>query len=126
MSDKLLSVRVPESLLDRIEEVRGDEKRSEWVRRVLEDAANPKARNEPRIKPKPVAPDRVDQSAKPVTVRRRDADAEALLSHVREGPRHLRNLPDEMGWMPMRVDRVLGRLGNAVRFQDGMVVASEG
>lgn len=126
MGEKLLSVRVPESLLVRIDELAGADGRSKWVRGLLERACEAPARNETRPDVRPVVSKVVEKPvAAPPKTRRGDPDAEALLEHIRGAPRVVRKLADEMGWMPLRADRVLSRLGGSVRFEGGMVVASE-
>jgi Arc/MetJ-type ribon-helix-helix transcriptional regulator len=125
MGEKLLSVRVPESLLERMDELAGAEGRSKWVRSVLERACGSEVQTETRPKVKPAAEKVVAKRVPAQPERRGDADAEALLEHIRGAPRVVRKLADEMGWMPLRADRVLARLGGSVRFEGGMVVASE-
>lgn len=124
----VLTVRVSDEVWGVIESRRGETPRSEYARGVLEAAlvdGGAEVQTETRPKMKPAAEKVV---AKPVPAkpeRRGDADAEALLEHIRGAPRVVRKLADEMGWMPLRADRVLARLGGSVRFEGGMVVASE-
>lgn len=125
MGGKVLSVRISDAVSDRIDAVAPGGDRSRWVRGLIDAALSGEDRTETRK--------RVRRKAVSVPVREAasgsdglDADAAALLSHLRSGGRPVRRLSDEMGWMPMRVDRVLARLGHRVRFDGGVVVASEG
>lgn len=114
MSEKLLSVRVPAELLDRVDAACGAGGRSKWVRDALERSLSgpaPVVRNERR---RPAV-----KSARPAV----DADGEAVLGLLASRPRMVRRLHEELGWMPLRVERVLGRLGDRVRFRDGLVEA---
>lgn len=124
----VLTVRVSDEVWGVIESRRGETPRSEYARGVLEAALTGTGapdRNETRPDVKPVAAKVVEKPVAAKPAGRADRDAEALLEHVRGAPRVVRKLPEEMGWLPLRVDRVLRRLGGSVRFEGGMVVASE-
>lgn len=98
LNGRPLQVRFPDDLIERVDVARGAETRSDFIRVSVQERLD--GRREPA--PKPAVP----EGPHP--------DDEAALTALRASPGMTeRELADDLGWMPGRVGKAVGRLSAA-------------